>query len=292
LHYDRETLRQRERTLGPTDNLTLTSKFAIARDFRFLGRYEEALDLIREVNDTLDDKKEPWYLFRLLMAADLGVSLRRSGYYRDAAREAETVFERHVALVGHDHRRSLQVAMNLINDRRLVDDLSGAQELGDETVRRCERIIGSDHPNTNAARANLALVLRVRGNPRDAVKLNDEARAGFESAFGIEHLSTITVLVNLASDYASLGDVPSARRLSEQAFELSRRVRGAEHPATLATAANLTIDRRADGDEEGSGDLLRQTLAIYDNTLTAEHPEARLAAQGGRINLNIEPVAD
>jgi len=288
LDVDKRTLAERERILGYSDTGTLISKWAVGRNLRRLGRWEEALDLVRDVCDNLEDKGEPWNLFRLLAAADLGVSLRRVGFYHDAARQGEATFDRHLAVLGEHHRQTLLVATNLINDRRLIDNLSGAQELGEQAVLGWDKVVGPDHPNAVGARANLAIALRARGNPTAARELNQHALEYFVAMFGEDHPSPLVVTVNLASDLAMIGEVRHAREIGETALEMSCEVRGEDHPCSLATAANLSLDRRADGDEAGARQLHEETVARYRETLGAEHPESRLAAQHGRATVDID----
>jgi tetratricopeptide (TPR) repeat protein len=290
LEYDEGTLAQRERILGLNDTDTLSSRLGIARDLRMLGQYEPALDTIREVNEVMIQKGEPWNHFRVLVLSDLGVSLRRAGYYSEAAEQGEFVLRKSVEARPEKHRESLREATNVINDRRLADELAAAQELGEKTAADWEMIVGRDHPNAVATRANLALVLRQRGNPRDALDLDEHALDDFRRLFGESHPSSLVVMTNLASDLAAVGDVHSARELGEQALALSREVLGADHPHTLATAANLSVDRRADSDSVSADELHDNTMAKYNEVLTPEHPETRLAAQFGRIDLDIEPM--
>jgi tetratricopeptide (TPR) repeat protein len=291
LAYDEETLQERQRTLGYADEYTLTSQFAVARDLRRLGRYEEALDLIRQVNDTLEHKGAPWNLFRLLVGAEVGLSLRRVGQYEDAWRQGEEIFKRHHALIGKTHRQSLLVATYLINDRRFTGDLDGAAELGENTIEAMVKTAGPDHPNTNAARANLAIVRRLQGDLVRARQLDERALTCFNDLYEENHPSTLIVMTNLASDLAAVGDVHRARELGEAAWTASRQVRGENHPCTLITAANLSLDRRATGDETGARELREATLPALEVAYGKLHPQTRLAANKGRVNMDIEPMA-
>lgn len=292
LEFDAKTFEIRDRLLGPTDTATLTSRFAIARDYRRLGRWQEALDMIREVHDILESRGQYWSQFRLLVGADFGVSLRRMGYYAEAAEQGEMILRQYSEFLGSSHRDTLRAAINLINDRRLVNMLQAAQQLGEDTVAGLEKILGEDHPNTVAARANLAIALRFNGNPMAASELSQRALEDFEQIFGIEHPSPLVVMTNLASDLAMMGDVRRARELGERSLQLHRVVRGEHHPCTLATAANLALDRRADGDVSGAEALHAQTIEMYAATLGTEHPESRLATQFGRAVIDIEPMMD
>lgn len=291
LTHDQDILDERRRTLGYMDEATLTSQFAVARDLRRLGRYEESLDMIRQVNDELERKGGPWNLFRLLAGVELELSLRRVGQYDDARRQGEMILERHHALIGEDHRQSLLAATDLINDRRFTGDFVAAAELGERTVLGWEKVVGPDHPNTNAARANLAIVRRMQGDVAGALQLDECALACFRKLYGEEHPSTLVVMTNLASDLAATGNVQRARELGEAALNISRKVRGENHPCTLVTAANLSLDLRAVGDEDRADKLRDATLSALRHAYGNLHPQARLAASGGRVNMDIEPMA-
>ena len=290
LEYDKKTLAERELILGPADTGTLTSSFAIARDLRGLGRWQEALDMIRHVNELLDERRESWNQFRLLVAADFSASLRRMGFYPEAAQQGEFALKRYTEVLGDDDRDRLRAATTIINDRRVVDDLSGAQELGEQTVEAWQKIVGPDHPNAVAASANLAIVLRLRGNPTAARQLDEQALESFRRIFGERHPSPLVVMTNLASDLVAMGEVHEARQLGEQSLKLHQIVCGDSHPYTLATAANLAVDRRADGDVAGAQELHNQTIQRYRDTLGPEHPDTRRAVQYGRLVLDIEPM--
>ena len=269
-----DTYDMREQNFGYSDPQTLSSKFGIARDLRRLGRYDEALDLSRELAEIMEERHEPWRLFRLSVYADLSQALRRAGYYADARELGESNLTRYQALVGNEHREALVAATNLINYRRITDDLTGAQELGEQTALTWEKIAGAGHPNTLTACANLAVVLWARGNSNAAREMNVSVLAGFEQIFGPDHPSRLVVMGNLASDLAAIGAVRQARENGEQALAVCRSSWGIDHPVTLAIAANLALDLRATGDEQ-------QAAELQDRTMTAiPGPADRRASAG------------
>lgn len=292
LEYDLKTLAVRKRLLGPKDTGTLTSRFAVARDQRRLGRWEDSLETVRDVHNILEEKGTPWNQFRLVVKADFGVSLRRVGYYPEAAEQGEEVLQLYRKILGEQNRDTLRAAINIINDRRITNNLAGAQELGEQTTADWEKIAGPDHPNTISAQVNLAAVLRLRGNPKTAREIDERALEGFIQIFGEGNPSSLVTMTNLSSDLAAIGEVRQARKLGEKSFELHRQVRGEDHPCTLATAANLSIDRRADGDVAGAQTLHSEAVQRFEATLSPEHPWARLAAHFGRQILEIEPMMD
>ncbi|MFI0353179.1 FxSxx-COOH system tetratricopeptide repeat protein [Actinomadura sp. 9N407] len=290
LRYDQENLTQRLHAFGPTNTITLTSRFAVARNLRRLGRYEESLDELRALVRIAASEDKSWGTIRMLSETDLAVSLRRLGHYAEARAQGEEAYQRHLSVFGPTHRQTLQVAVNLINDRRLAEDLPAADELGRATLAGLQKVAGHEHPNTLSAAVNLAVVLRLRGNPNEARELDERALEIFERDLGPRHPSSLVAATNFASDLNATGDVRRARDLGERAMEAGTAVLGADHPATLATAANLSIDRQAVGDEEAAAALYDEVVTRYHRVLP-EHPQTRLAVQRGRISLDIEPMA-
>jgi len=296
LSYDTDNEAERARYFGATDRLTMSSRFGVARDLRRLGRYEDALAVARELVRIMEARQEPWRFFRLEIHSGLSAALRRGGYYAEAHAIAEDMYGRYLTLAGEAHRATLVAATNLVCDRRVVDDLAGAQDLGEQTALMWQKVAGAGHPNTLSARANLAVVLRMRGNPAAAREMNESVLVGLQrlyprDRYPHEHPSTLIVMTNLASDLAAVGAVQQSRELGERTLTASRAARGHSHPATLAVAANLTLDMRATGDEAGALSLHAQTLAAYEEQITLEHPQARRAVQQGRINVDIEPMS-
>ena len=289
LRYDTENVEERQRYFGATDRQTMSSMFGMARDLRRLGRYDEALATAQELTRIMEARREPWLFFRLDVYAGLSVALRRSGFYDQARATAEDIYRRYLALVGDQHRSALFTATNLICDRRVTDDLAGAQELGEHTLLSWEKVAGPNHPNTLATRVNLAVVLRLRGHNEAAREMDERALAGFRGCYAYDHPSTLVTSTNLASDLAAVGEIHQARELGERTLAASKVVRGLDHPATLAVAANLAIDLR-DADEAAALTLREATLAAYDDRLTLEHPQALRASQRGRVNVDIEPM--
>jgi tetratricopeptide (TPR) repeat protein len=289
---DKVALNGRKGIFGPVERPTLNSKFGLSRDLRGLGRYEESLDQIRHVSQVLEAKNHPWDYFRLLIAIDFEVALNRAGHYEDAFSQGRKCLDLHRSILGLEHRQTLQAAANLVNDYRLNEDLAGAQQLGEETLRGLEKVVGHDHPNTLAACSNLAIVLRLRNNPGAARRLSSRAVEGMTASLEPFHPSLLIARHNLASDLAAVGEVREARQLGESVFERNLDTRGPHHPNTLAAMANLSLDRKADGDQEGAVRLREEMLNAYENALMPDHPHARLAAQWGRINLGIEPMND
>jgi hypothetical protein len=129
--------------------------------------------MVRVVHNMLAEIGSPWNQFRLVVAADFGVSLRRAGYREEGAAEGEQVLKLYASVLGPDNRDSLRSAVNIMNDRRITGDLSGAQELGERTVESWEKVAGPEHPNTVKRGPHIR-----HGRRRTGVRLGAESGQG------------------------------------------------------------------------------------------------------------------
>jgi tetratricopeptide (TPR) repeat protein len=292
LRYDQDTYSARRSILGDEDTSTLTSRFAIARDLRMLGQVRQAHKILSEINLALTVKPSVSPQFRLLVGADLAVSLRRCGYCREALIQAGKILHQYEKESGPDCRDALRTGINTVNDFRIGGRLLDARKLGERIVADWITIVGADHPNTLAAQATLACVLRAGGDPQASLRINKHVAAKFTEMFGEAHPSTLAVLTNLATDLAMTGETQQARQIGERSYRLHADTRGHDHPFTLATAENLCLDRRSAGDDAGADDLHAYTQRTCEVKLGVGHPESRMIAEYRRMTLDIEPMMD
>jgi tetratricopeptide (TPR) repeat protein len=288
LDEDQRTFDDRYRKLGDKDLFTLKSQNAVARDLRGLGLYQESLDMARKVVDAFEEvggRENPHWLSA---REGFATALRKAGHHWPARNVSEDVVQRCRAYLGADHMYTLRAATNLVNDRRAVDDLVGAEELARETRDLC---LASSAPDDllYAALVNLASVLRVAGRPDEARSCDEQALRGLIRIHGGEHPFTLAASINFASDLAAGRRLGDAIRVGHETLEKCSRTLGDLHPDTLMAGANLAIDEAAARDRAAAELRLAEVLRGYEQTLGMEHPEARAAASGTRLTAEIEP---
>jgi tetratricopeptide (TPR) repeat protein len=290
LETDQLTYEGRREILGPNDPTTLYSLSAVARDQRSLGFYQESLGKARKVVSAFEAIGGPEHPHWLSACAGFSTALRKAGYYWDALQESERVLQRYREYMGVDHMYTLRAAANLVNDRRAVGDLAGAEELARETRDLC---LESSRPDDllYVTLVNLASVLRVAERADEALPYDDQGRKGLIRIYGDQHPFTLAASINYAADLAACSRLGEALQLGRETLLKCQHSPslGDDHPDTLMAAANLAMDEAAAGDHEGAQRLLADVLSRYEQTLTLEHPAARAAAQGIRLNAEIEP---
>ena len=291
LQVDQRTLADRRRILGAGDLMTLYSQTSVGRDLRSLGRYQESLDELRKVVNSfaaIDGRENITWLYA---CGEFATALRKSGYHFEALPESEQVFQRCQDYLGSDHAYTLRSAAELINARRAVHDLAGAEALARETRETCLR---SGHPNDllSVVLASQASVLRVSGRPDEALTNDEQARRMLIHLYGDQHPSTLAVSINYASDLGACGRLGEAIQVGYEVRDNCRAIFGDDHPDTLTVTANLAIDEAAAGNQEAADRWREYALVRYKKTLTLEHPDARAADQGNRVTAEIEALVD
>jgi tetratricopeptide (TPR) repeat protein len=290
LKTDQRTFEERRAVLGDNDPLTLHSHNAVARDWRGLGKYQKSLDIAREVWNEFEAVGGRENTYWLRACEGFATALRKAGYHWEARQQREDVLRRYRDYLGDEHMFTLTAATNLINDRRAVDDLAGAEELAHDTYNRCRTSTPPpDDLLLYAAQLNLASVLRAAGRTQDALSHDEQARNGLIRIYGDPHPFTLAANINYATDLAESGRLGEAIQLGHETLAKCRRSLGDSHPDTLMTAANLSIDEEAAGDEASAARRLDDVLSKYADTLNQEHPEARAAAERIRLTAEIEP---
>jgi tetratricopeptide (TPR) repeat protein len=199
LETDERTLEDRRRTLGADDMYTLHSSNAVARDLRGLGRYQESLDVGRRVVSTFEAAGGRENIRWLHACEGFATALRKAGHHWDALQASEHVLQRYRDYLGEDHMYTLRAAADLINDRRAVGDLAGAEELARQTRDLCRE---SSVPDVllYTALVNLASVLRVAGRPDIALSYDDQARKGLIKIHGGQAEGIIEIALPLSQD--------------------------------------------------------------------------------------------
>ena len=250
LEADERTQADRSRSLGDRDMYTLNSANAVARDLRGLGRYQESLDLARRVVGAFEAAGGRENIRWLQACEGFATALRKAGHHWDARQESEHVLQRCRDYLGVDHMYTLRAATDLINDRRAVGDLVGAEELAHQTHDLC-RESGAPDLLLDTVLVNLASVLRVAGRPDRALLYDDQARKGLIRIHGDRHPFTLSATINYASDLAACGRLGDAIQLGQETLDTCRLMLGEDHPDTLMAAANLSCDEAAAGDRAG-----------------------------------------
>lgn len=270
------------------DPRALFANTNLARDLYGLGRYREALNLLRRIlpayRSTVGDKHHG-----VLWAARTEVMALRKLGDTFAARALAVENHRDVAIwFGQQHEYTHAAAISLVNASLAVGDLGNATIQARSTLRGCEELFGPNHPMTLAMLVDSAAVQRALGDRQEAWRRDERAAAELRRQLGADHPYTLCADHNVAVDLALLGREGSAHDGFKSVLARSRQARGDQHPDTAICAVNLARARTNLGGQE-AGQAMSSALAALESLLGPEHPYVLAAAGEEWIACDIEP---
>ena len=210
---------------------------------------------------------------RLATLNDLGVLLRRTGRFEEAASWMRESVPLAVRIYGPDHPKVGQVRNNLGWTLIQIDEKEEAEENIRAALTIYQRVYADDHPLYVSARSNLAEVLQKTGRHDEAIAIQREAVELFRSTLGPEHPYVAHAWNNLGSAQETKGDFSPALDAYTEAASVYRVAVGTEHPwfaiATYNRARMLhRLGRQGEANEAAS-----LALEIRRRILPEDHPD-------------------
>jgi serine/threonine-protein kinase len=172
----------------------------LGRALRESGYGEEAVAVLRQARDRLEDAHGPEHRDVALATADLALAMHAGG---DMS-AAEPEFQRAIELfrtLEVEPNNDYAMALYLLGDYRMVTgELDGVGELYGEALSVLESLYGRDHPNVPPVLQSLAWLEERQGNRDEGLRLAREAlqidialyqdvESGTHPSLGLSHFS-------------------------------------------------------------------------------------------------------
>ncbi|NUP52939.1 MAG: tetratricopeptide repeat protein [Catenulispora sp.] len=282
---DTTTLERRRRVLGEDHPLTTESLASVARDDRLLGRFLRSIDPLREAWIVLRDTIGEDHPRTLRAGTSLSASLRLVGDVDEALYISEQTISHY-----NDRRRPDALACLLVGAASLsaLGSHDSAVTYAEQALEGVERLFGTNHPFTGVCWNNLAIYLRRQNRP-GAQEQAERAYNLLYDCCGPEHPYTLVAAANVSGSVSRHRSPPETAHLERATYAALRRVLGERHPYTLAVGSNAAIAERAsNGDTKESEGLRRLAVAGLTLAVGADNPFTLRAAQGLRIDLELE----
>jgi serine/threonine protein kinase len=203
----------------------------------------------------------------------LGSSLMGLGHYEKALPLLEKARATHEAVLGPDHRDTL----NSKNDLGLLYHAQGKYERAEALLREVlesrQKKLRPDHPDILSSKNNLSALYHAQRRYDLAEPLVMQVLRQRENQLGPNHLRTLASKTNLATLYLVQGKYHQAEPLLLRVLTLREKQQGADHPDTLIVKNHLAtlyqVQRRFDKAEP----LVREGLWMREKQLGPDHPE-------------------
>ncbi len=232
----------RRQSLGPENELTLSTASRVASYAGAEGRYAEAVGLLTQILETQQrvlGSDHPDTLASMVGLATL---------YRDQAKypRAEALFAQLSELGrrvwGAENARTLNCMDRLADVYFRQGKYEKAEELDARVLEVRRRVLGLENAETTISMSELANVYSETGRFANAEALDRQILEIRRRQLGPKHAFTLAAMNNLAIACSAQGKYAEAERLDTEALESRRRVLGREYPETLMSMDNLACD--------------------------------------------------
>jgi tetratricopeptide (TPR) repeat protein/CO dehydrogenase nickel-insertion accessory protein CooC1 len=257
---------------GPDDTTTLMVRCNVGNSLRSEARYEEALEVDRDVVERLRRAVGEDDAYALVAEGGLAADHRAMGDYRRARELDEQIVRRWRESYGEEHPRTLMAANNLALSMRFVGEFEPARTLDEENYVRRRRVLGERHPYTLFSASNYGRDLRDLGEFRRSHQLLEETVRVYREVLGEDHAETLRAAKNLAVTLRKLGEFQQALALSQDTLDRYNRLHGQLHPDTLACAINMACDESALGEDALARRHAETVYERYRQVLGEAHP--------------------
>ncbi len=256
----REALRLRLQLLGPDHPKTLVSLNRVGLTLDHLTR---PADAIRFHFAATRGCERTWGEFdeeTLNCRSCLGISLRDTGLFREAADELHRVLVGRRVLLGDVHDDTLQTARRFASCVAEQEVLLRTIEVHLDLLGWILPAAGTDHPVTLELALGTGKCLQWADRDEEAERWLALAAAGYRRTLGPEDPSTLDALHQQAVSLQVLGRLDDAERQFREVLRARDRLLGPDDDEAIRTAANLGYVLWASDQPADAAPLLRRVL--------------------------------
>jgi serine/threonine-protein kinase len=255
---------------GVRSSLLLT----MARSYKSLGEYREALTLIDQVLAMRlgVDGEDPLWLAEAL--EEKGRILRLSG---DLEVAQTTLHESLVNAKRTDSREARRRQASILDTLGVVatelDRYEEARGFYTQALEIRSAILGTDHVDTLTTLANLGGIYAVQDRYKEALPLYERAVTITEQVLGPDHPNLPPLLDGLSASYRNTGRIEEALSVTRRSVDLARRLHGPTHPEVAYTLSGLAILHGRGGDHAAAAEVTAEVVDILSAALGDDHPQ-------------------
>ena len=207
-------------------NTQIRSVAARNKDFdTVLGKLTPLADpLDVQVSETRKRVFGEKYLDTLASMANLALTYRNQGQWKEAEQLDVQVLETRKRDLGEEHPDTLTSMANLASTYGNQGRWKEAEQLEVQVSETTKRVLGEEHPFTLTSMANLASTYGNQGRWKEAEQLQVQVLETRKRVLGEEHPSTLRSMAILVSTYRNQGRWKEAKQLDNQVSETRKRV--------------------------------------------------------------------
>jgi tetratricopeptide (TPR) repeat protein len=278
-----ESLRLRERTLGPNHPSTATALSNLGELYLKMGDYANAEPLLQRALKIREKALGPNHPSTATALNNLGELYFKMGEFA----KAEPLFQRALKIrekaLGPEHFSTAESVNNLAQLYQSIGDyvkaeplLQRARKIREKALqgalKMSEKAFGPEDPGTAGMLNGLAWTYYSMGDYAKAKPLFQRALKIREKALGPDHPLTAQSLDGLAVTCREMGDYAKAEPLFQRALKIDEKALGPENPTTAAVLRDFAWFYSFMGDYAKAEPLFQSALKIREKALGPDHP--------------------
>jgi len=253
------------------DNGRLELLVALAKSFKGLGEYKEAMAAKEEILELVSSQHGK------TSRQAMGASIELAEAYREADRqkEAEDLLNETILICSTEFGEDDDVTMMAYDQLALqyyeLGFSAKAIPIFEKTLRYFTQELGDSHTRTMVTMGNLATCYLVQKRYEDSLEILEPLSKLEIEKHGEGHANTLSSLNLRAQITLSLGKLKEGLVLTERALKAAETALGHDHPSTLGMMNNLAGAYFSDGQHEKAFQLFRKTFELQKQSIGATH---------------------
>jgi len=250
----------RERTLGPDDRETLTTRHNIAASLIEHDRLDEAareLETVAVARERLFGAGDPDTLASRSLQA---YASQLAGEMEGALRRYREVHATQERLLGAGAKPTLETMSSIADVLQDLGRYEEAEKVSGELVNLSRVTQGADSPMALQARSIRASILKDMGRLAESEEICRGVLADKVRVLGEEHSETLTTMNVLGLTLEAEKKYDEQYRVFSRAVEIAERTLGSDHARTLTYVHNLARCEHLRGNLREAERLMRRVL--------------------------------
>jgi len=285
----------REKERGARHPDTLTAQFNLGHALLYIGRDEEAEELLRETYDDWVAADGADSIPALRCLTDLAGAQQNTGRSKEAEQTIRQVLDALERQLEPTHPEVLTAIATLTQIQKDQGRYGEAEELLVRLIEGKSEALGAGHPSTLDAKSDLANLLVILGRQDEAHKLFGELLRDAQ-VLEPSHPNRLIYENNFAEFLRQEGELARAEELHRSLLARREDRLGPEHLDTLTSMSNLALTLLALGAPVEAEELLRELLQRYAQRYPegnwrlalTRHNLANLCSSTGRVEQALE----
>jgi len=267
-----ELLELRRRLYGPADGRVALTLAQVGADFALQGRYQEALETLRQARTIAEECGDDQVLANVL--TNLADPLRALGLHDEAVEVAQLALD----LLRRAAVEDTPLLANALNNLAAAIESQGeptdlALEMIEASIEMKRRLYPQGHPDLGISINNLAFALQRRDHLAEAEARYLEALDVLRPLGPSQEGAVAMTMINLSTLAGRRNDPEARESYARQALEICRRVHPGGHLHTANALINLGVSLRDRGmTDEGFAHLL-EAVEVQRRVLGPAHGE-------------------